>query len=188
MSSSIRIGDWVVEPRRNVLSHPGAESEAFSPEDIRIEPRAMEVLVYLAERPKEVISKGELIQAVWQGAFVTDEALTNCISNLRKSLGDDARNPHYIETIPQKGYRLLASVSVVEPSSSSGAHRSFGSGKDLFAASGTSFRVATGLARGALPAWGSAFRAVGPGLGPGARGGHGSHPSALSIRRDGGGP
>ena len=63
------------------------DGDTNSSDDIRIEPRAMEILVYLAEHPKEVVSKDQIIQDVWKGAFVSDEALTNCISNLRKSLG-----------------------------------------------------------------------------------------------------
>ncbi len=103
MASSFRIGDWRVRPRLNSLeknseSHP-------------LEPRAMEVLVYLAEHTEEVISKDQLIQDVWEGAFVTDEVLTYAVHQIRKALGDDAKEPRFIQTIPKRGYRLVAAVS-----------------------------------------------------------------------------
>ena len=103
MASSFRLGDWQVEPRLNAIkknskSHP-------------LEPRAMELLVYLAEHTEEVISKEQLIQDVWEGAFVTDEVLTYAVHQIRKALGDDAKEPRFIQTIPKRGYRLVAAVS-----------------------------------------------------------------------------
>ena len=74
----------------------------------------VEVLVYLAEHPGEVISKEQLIQEVWGGAFVTDAVLTRCVSELRKTMGDDPRAPQVIDTIPRKGYRLLQKVERVD--------------------------------------------------------------------------
>jgi hypothetical protein len=68
----------------------------------------MGVLVCLARRAPEVVTKEELFQEVWDGAFVTEGVLTYVISGLRKALGDDARSPSFIETIPTKGYRLVA--------------------------------------------------------------------------------
>jgi tetratricopeptide (TPR) repeat protein len=67
----------------------------------------MQVLVCLARRAPAVVTKDELFRDVWQGVFVTDEALTYVIWELRKALGDDARRPRFIETIPKRGYRLL---------------------------------------------------------------------------------
>jgi TolB-like protein/DNA-binding winged helix-turn-helix (wHTH) protein len=75
-----------------------------------IEPKAMQVLVYLAEHADEVVTKEQLIGAVWTDTFVTDDVLTRCIFELRKAFGDDAKNPKVIETIPRSGYRLLEPV------------------------------------------------------------------------------
>jgi serine/threonine-protein kinase len=74
----------------------------------------MDVLVYLADHSGEVLSKELIIGSIWPETFVTDEVLTNAISELRKAFADDAKNPRVIETIPRRGYRLIAEVSFVE--------------------------------------------------------------------------
>lgn len=96
-------GEWHVEPSRNLLVRPG--------EQMRVEPRVMDALVYLSEREGKVVSKEELVSFVWQGRCVSDDVLTVTISALRKALRDDARDPKYIETIPRRGYRWIAPVS-----------------------------------------------------------------------------
>lgn len=98
LTSDLRIGEWTVEPALNQLSAPGRA--------VKVEPKAMEVLVYLAERAGKVASREELLDAVWRGAVVGDDALTQVVIKLRKALGDS-----YIETIPKRGYRLIAPVS-----------------------------------------------------------------------------
>jgi DNA-binding winged helix-turn-helix (wHTH) protein len=100
------VGEWRVQPRHNQIS--------TSNQEIRIEPKAMRVLVCLAEHPGEVVSKEQLIEKVWEGAFVTDEALTYSIWGLRKAFGDNAKKPRFIQTIPKKGYCLIAPVSFPE--------------------------------------------------------------------------
>jgi len=77
--------------------------------ETRLEPRSMQLLVYLASQPGRVISRAELEEKVW-GTVVGDEALTNSISKLRRIFGDDARAPRFIETLPKTGYRFLAEV------------------------------------------------------------------------------
>jgi DNA-binding winged helix-turn-helix (wHTH) protein len=74
----------------------------------------MEVLLCLAENPGSVVSKEQLIRTVCAKAFVTDDVLTRCISELRRALHDDPKDPKVIQTIPKKGYRLLAAVSPIE--------------------------------------------------------------------------
>lgn len=73
----------------------------------RLEPKVMDLLVYLARNPGEVISKEQILADVWDGVSVVEEALQRAISILRKTLGDDRENPKYIETISKKGYRLI---------------------------------------------------------------------------------
>src|SRR5271166_5878358 len=102
MDGQIQVGPWLVEPRLNIVSRNGTA--------VRVEPKMMEVLVCLAAHPGEVLSKEELLKAVWPNTFVTDDALTHCISDLRRVLEDDAREPRVIQTIPKRGYRLVASV------------------------------------------------------------------------------
>jgi Tol biopolymer transport system component/DNA-binding winged helix-turn-helix (wHTH) protein len=79
-----------------------------------LEPKAVRVLLYLAENRERAVAKEELLQAVWEGAAVTDNALTRVIAQLRKELGDDARNAKYIQTVPTLGYRFVAELSPVE--------------------------------------------------------------------------
>jgi TolB-like protein/DNA-binding winged helix-turn-helix (wHTH) protein/Tfp pilus assembly protein PilF len=98
LDSAFRIGEWLVTPSRNQISRNGTSA--------RVEPKAMRVLVYLAEHPG-VVSKEELISAGWPDVFVSDDVLPGCISALRKVLNDDARRPRIIETIHKSGYRLL---------------------------------------------------------------------------------
>jgi DNA-binding winged helix-turn-helix (wHTH) protein/TolB-like protein/Flp pilus assembly protein TadD len=100
---SLRIGDWQVDPATNELARPG--------EVVRIEPKAMEVLVALAGRAGRAVSREELLAAVWPGVVVGDETLTQSIIKLRRALGDNPRSPSYIETISKRGYRLVAPVN-----------------------------------------------------------------------------
>jgi TolB-like protein len=77
----------------------------------------MQVLVRLAERPGEVISKEQLLRSVWADTFVTDEVLTRAISELRRTFADDPKQPQVIETVARGGYRLIAAVQTSVPPS-----------------------------------------------------------------------
>lgn len=82
-------------------------------ETLRVEPKVAEVLLYLAQHPGQIVSRDELLTAVWPGVVVGDDALTQAIIKLRKALGDDAKRPTYIETLAKRGYRLIAPVARV---------------------------------------------------------------------------
>ena len=103
------IDDWHVTPAEGLLSRGNVA--------VRLEPKAMEVLLYFAGRPNDVISREELEQNVWHNALIGYDAVTNTIIKLRKALGDDARNPRFIATIPKRGYQLIASITFPESSS-----------------------------------------------------------------------
>ncbi len=103
---SFHLGDWLVEPTLDRISRDGTV--------LQLRPRAMDVLVCLAMEAGKLAAKRHLIDAVWQTEFVSDHALTQVIAEIRAALGDDARNPAYIENIPRKGYRLVAAVTPVE--------------------------------------------------------------------------
>ena len=107
------IEDWQVLPAENLLTR-GNETE-------HLEPKAMEVLAYLASRPGEVITRDELERDVWHGALVGYDAVTNTVIKLRKALKDNARQPSYIATIPKKGYKLIASITYPEDEKSTGS-------------------------------------------------------------------
>ncbi len=100
----LQIGEWWVDPAANEVGRDG--------ESTRIEPKAMQVLVALAEHPGRVVGREELMSKVWTGVVVGDEALTQTIIKLRRALGDSSRSPSYIETISKRGYRLVAPVRV----------------------------------------------------------------------------
>jgi TolB-like protein/Flp pilus assembly protein TadD len=80
--------------------------------EIRLTPKAAAVLRVLLQNAGEPVAKDELFAAVWQGAFVTDDALTSCIQELRKALGDDAKQPRFIETRHRRGYRFTADLRI----------------------------------------------------------------------------
>ncbi len=105
--ADFRVGDHLVQPSLGQIVN--------GDEPVHVEPRSIEVLVALAERNGEVWPKTELIRAVWGEAYVSDEVLTHAIWDLRKAFGDDAGHPRYIQTIPKRGYRLIAPVEPVEP-------------------------------------------------------------------------
>ena len=75
-------------------------------------PKAAATLALLHERAGEVVSKEEILERVWSGSFVTDDALWHSIAELRRIFDDDPRNPKVIETLPRRGYRLVAASPV----------------------------------------------------------------------------
>lgn len=104
------VAGWRVDPSACRLARDGDE--------VHIEPKVMLVLVHLAERPGQVVGRRELEELVWTDTVVGYEAVTNAVIKLRKALGDDARHPEIIETIPKRGYRLLAEVTPLSPENS----------------------------------------------------------------------
>jgi TolB-like protein/DNA-binding winged helix-turn-helix (wHTH) protein len=102
VDGTFRLGTWLVQPKLNTVSFNGTTA--------RLEPKVMEVLVCLASHPGDPIAKETIIKAVWPDTFVSEDVLTRSISELRRVLQDDARDSHVIQTIPKRGYRLLADV------------------------------------------------------------------------------
>ncbi len=98
----LHVGVWRVDPQANGIAQDG--------EEVRLEPKVMEVLMCLVDRAGEVVTKKQFMARVWGDTVVTNDVLSRCISELRKVLGDDARNPSYVETIRKRGYRLVAPV------------------------------------------------------------------------------
>jgi Tol biopolymer transport system component/DNA-binding winged helix-turn-helix (wHTH) protein len=78
-----------------------------------LEPKAIEVLRLLVERAPNVVEKEDIFAIVWTDTAVTDNALTRIIAQLRRALGDDAREPRYIATISTRGYRVLPPVEII---------------------------------------------------------------------------
>jgi len=106
MMREFRVGEWLIEPDLNRIRN----AEKISP----VEPKILEVLVCLASHPGEVLPKEKILRTVWPGTYVSEGVLTYSISELRKAFGDDAKDPRIIQTIPRKGYRLIAQVSQLQ--------------------------------------------------------------------------
>jgi TolB-like protein/DNA-binding winged helix-turn-helix (wHTH) protein len=102
------IGDW--------LFHADLHRLERENDVVKLEPRVAELLLFMAMRPGESISRSNLMDALWPNMVVGDEALSNAVNKLRKALGDDHHDPLFIETIPKVGYRLIAAVGLPEPS------------------------------------------------------------------------
>lgn len=102
MPKTIKMGSWLVFPDRNTLT--------FQDEDHNIEPLAMDVLVYFSQNPQKVVSRNELIEAVWGGRVVGDHSVYRIINKLRQILARDP-DQEYIKTIRKKGYQLVCDVS-----------------------------------------------------------------------------
>jgi len=103
-----RLDQWLVSPALNRISGPDG--------DIQIEPRVMRVLLVLAENPGQVATRLGLLDEVWGDTVVGEEILTRAISELRRVFGDSAREPRFIETIRNHGYRLITDVVPVSSS------------------------------------------------------------------------
>lgn len=107
-----QIGEWTIDPDLGRISRGEQET--------RLEPKAMEVLVYLADHAGEAVSRRELEDNIWHGTIVSYEALTVTINKIRAAFNDKSRKPKFIETLSKKGYRLIASVSPPENESHRG--------------------------------------------------------------------
>ena len=106
-SSVVQIGEWTVHPALDSISR-GIETQ-------KLEPRAMRLLLCLANSPGEVVSIDRLLTEVWAGVVVGSASVYEAVWQLRKVLGDVDAQPTYIATVPRKGYRLIAPVSRPEP-------------------------------------------------------------------------
>jgi DNA-binding winged helix-turn-helix (wHTH) protein/tetratricopeptide (TPR) repeat protein len=96
------IGEWLVEPGLNRVSR--------GDEHRRLEPKVLDLLLYLASQPGRTVSKDELLDRVWSGRAVVDAVLTRAVSEIRAALGETPREARYIQTVARKGYRLAAPV------------------------------------------------------------------------------
>src|SRR4051812_27315858 len=101
------LGEWRVEPSLNRLTRDGTT--------VKIEPKLMDVLLVLVRHAGQVVSKDALADAVWPQQFLSESVITRAIASLRRALGDDAKEPRFIETIAKRGYRLLVPAAPIAP-------------------------------------------------------------------------
>jgi DNA-binding winged helix-turn-helix (wHTH) protein len=80
-----------------------------SGQEVRLRPKSFEVLKYLVEHHGRLVSKNDLMRAVWADAFVTDDSLVQCLIEVRRALGDESRR--YVKTVPRRGYIFELNVS-----------------------------------------------------------------------------
>lgn len=99
----LRIGDWHVNSTSGEISRNG--------QIVRLEVRVMRLLLCLAEHAGKVVSIEDLITNVWAGVNVSEDSVYQGVTSLRRALGDDPKQPTYIETVPRLGYRMVAKVS-----------------------------------------------------------------------------
>jgi transcriptional activator of cad operon len=100
----LRIGEWSVDPASGEISR-GRDT-------IRMEARTMRLLLCLAENAGKVVSIDELLSQVWSGVVVTPDSVYQAVASLRRTLGDDPKQPVYIATVPRLGYRMVATVDL----------------------------------------------------------------------------
>lgn len=98
-----RFGPFVLDRKNFQLEKDG--------QPVTITPRAFDVLALLLSNPQSVVEKQQIFEAVWKDTFVTDNALTKVVKEIRRVLEDSADAPRFIETIPKRGYRFIGEVS-----------------------------------------------------------------------------
>jgi DNA-binding winged helix-turn-helix (wHTH) protein len=97
-------GDYTLDAARYELRRAGVL--------IPVAPRAFDLLAYLVQHAGQTVSKEELFAQLWAAQFVTDSALTYCMTEVRKALGDTGRGQRYIRTVYGRGYRFIVPVAV----------------------------------------------------------------------------
>src|SRR5580704_1805322 len=105
MSNLYRFGEFDLDPARRSLSRADLP--------VSLTPKAFDVLLFLAQNPNRLVTKEELLEAVWGDTFVEEGNLTQYISHLRRALSDNSEDARLIVTIARKGYQFTASVTVV---------------------------------------------------------------------------
>ena len=107
MAASYRFGPFAVDASSYRLFRDGTP--------LSLSPKVIDLLLYLAARPSALVTKEELLTALWPEVNVTDNALTQAVSELRHALGDEPSRPTYIQTVARRGYRFIAPVAPVTP-------------------------------------------------------------------------
>jgi TolB-like protein/DNA-binding winged helix-turn-helix (wHTH) protein/Tfp pilus assembly protein PilF len=103
-NAAFQLGQWRVDPALDEISRDD--------KTVKLEPRTMRVLLCLAERPGEVVSVNQLLDAVWKDVVVTPYSVYQAVAALRRALGDDPKDPTYIANVTRRGYRLVAPVGL----------------------------------------------------------------------------
>ena len=99
MVARYRFSEFVLSPRRRVLTRDGREQPLI--------PRYFDLLVFLVEHRHEAVHRRDIFDRVWSDVVVSDSALSQAIRTIRRTLGDDSREPRFIRTVSRHGYRFV---------------------------------------------------------------------------------
>lgn len=99
-----RFADFTLDTRKGVLERDGAE--------IHLRHKTFHLLRFLVENHDRIVTKQELWERLWPDSAVTDDALVQCVKDIRRALGDDPREPRYVRTLPRLGYRFVAPIEI----------------------------------------------------------------------------
>ena len=115
MRPTFRLGAVTISPELGRIEGPQGP--------VRLEPKVMDLLVYLVERSGSVVSHADIIEQVWHGTLVTDDVISRAVYQIRRAVSDGARGRSVIETIPKRGYRCLVAPESTTPESSKPVER-----------------------------------------------------------------
>src|SRR4030095_3711733 len=105
-AANYRFDDFHIDSRNRLLLREG--------HPVPLNSKYFDVLLLLVSQSGQLVEKNRIFNEVWDGVFVTDAALTQCIKDIRKQLGDDASSPRYIKTVPKHGYVFIGTVIEAE--------------------------------------------------------------------------
>ncbi|MDO6425429.1 winged helix-turn-helix domain-containing protein [Thalassotalea sp. 1_MG-2023] len=111
----IQLGQFCVDVTHAKLFYQNTE--------VAIEPKLFQLLLFFIENPNQVLTREAIIECLWSGRYVTDNAMNKQIANLRKLLNDDPKNAQYIQTVPKRGYRLICPVIALDINATSKEQR-----------------------------------------------------------------
>jgi transcriptional activator of cad operon len=137
LAGPVQVGDWIVDPAKGTLRRGN--------DTVQLDERPLRLLLCLVRQAGEVLSIETLLAQVWSDVVVTPDSVYQAVTALRRQLGDDSKQPLYIATVPRRGYRLIATVSVpgvlpqastLPPQAKAPSLRTMALGAVLLAASG----------------------------------------------------
>jgi DNA-binding winged helix-turn-helix (wHTH) protein/Tol biopolymer transport system component len=105
-SNEVKVGEFILNRATSTLERVG--------KSVKLEPLALAFLCFLLDNKGQIVSRESLLSSVWGNRIVSDDAIRKVVKNLREALGDNAKSPLYIKTIPLKGYCLIAEVIELE--------------------------------------------------------------------------
>jgi DNA-binding winged helix-turn-helix (wHTH) protein len=155
-----RFADFILDPAQRQLRRGG--------ERVELNARYFDALALLVREHGQLVSKDRFLDEVWNGVPVTEEALTQCIRTLRRSLGDNASDPAFIETVPKHGYRFIAPVTAVDGDEAAAATPATGwtwRSAVLLAAAGTTGAGVARILGGLFYGFAGASQPLAPGMG-----------------------